>query len=68
MNFDGRREGISSAGVEVPEVDCRKRDFWGWISYREERMPDRIAMPIVPGFLLVMRQIEDIHFEKAGRR
>jgi hypothetical protein len=51
MNFEGRRDGVSSAGVEEPEMGWRKEGLGGSlreVDEREARMPERIAMPIVP--------------------
>ena len=45
MNLEGVREGRSSKGVEVP-LDERASVP---AEEREERMPDRMAMPSVPG-------------------
>jgi len=52
MNFEGRREGVSSEGVEEPEMGWRKVGLGFELreerEEREERMPERMAMPIVP--------------------
>lgn len=48
MNLEGRRSGTSSAGVEEPDVGGRKGDLGRERSWSEERIPERIAIPIVP--------------------
>ena len=52
MNFEGSREGVSSRGVLVPEFgteEVGRRGFRGVDGVvREARMPDRMAIPIVP--------------------
>lgn len=62
MNLDGvRAGGVSETGVAVPESG-RAGDGMCEDSLREEKMPERMAMPRVPD-----RVVKPIHaFERKG--
>lgn len=57
MNLDGRRAGVAWGymGVEVPEVDIGV-DGIDFKSSKDDRMPDKIAIPIVPGHFVSKAQ------------
>lgn len=58
MKREGKREGTSSAGVDLPVGVCR--GLGPDISCRELRIPERIAMPMVPNHSLLVDQSYEI--------